>query len=156
KSLIVTPGWQTVGFNCTGEQRDPVVPFTGNGVVNGDFGVLESLAFTIEPPYNTGRYVIYIDSITNGSTLLTGFDTVAPSSSVMFRKPRFGYTASNQLLAYPDTAQTDPAYAADGSLQSYRVEFQFWDAAPTRWTRLTTFDDASTPDIPLQNPLVDL
>jgi hypothetical protein len=151
--------WQTVTFNCcSGSQRDPVVPATGNGVVDGRLGVLESLAFTIEPPYDTGRYLMYLDSIMNGPTMLMNFDMIDLEgfSQVMFRKPSFYDTPAGNLLAYPDVAKLEGTRSTNHSLRSYRVEFQFRDGAPGRWARLTTFDSSSTPDIPYQNPLVDL
>lgn len=150
--------WQTLTFRCTGENADSVMPFDGNGVVTGAYGVLESLAFTIEPPYDTGRYVLYIDSIMNGSTVLNNFDMVAavPFTQVMFRNPRFSSSTYGNLLDYPDIAEIDTTQSVDHSMRSYRVAFQFRDNSPGMWMRLTTFDDSSTPHILLANPLIDL
>ena len=52
--------WVTIRFDLS---RDPIRPFTGNGVINGDRGVLEHLALTPTDPANLGPYIVYIDDV---------------------------------------------------------------------------------------------
>jgi len=150
----ITFAWPSAGGN------DPVLSFNnGNGVVDGAWGTLEHIAITIDEPYNTGRYVLYVDSIYNGDTVLCDFDDTTKFSAgsvAMFRAPANSGTTAQHLMAYPNYAGVDASRGADGSAQSYRIEFQFVDSQPRRWVRLTTVDDASSPDMPVQNPLIDL
>lgn len=157
KTLNPTLQWRNLVFSSsrTGG-TDPVTAYTGNGLIEGAGGTLEEIAFTIEAPYNTGPYVIYIDEVMNGSTPLTGFEGFTAGESVMFRNPTFSGTTDLNLLSYPDAARVDASHGADGTNQSLRVEFQFFDGQPTRWLRLTTWDSAGKPDMRLQNPLIDL
>jgi hypothetical protein len=52
--------WVTIRFDLS---RDPIRPFTGNGVINGDRGVLEHLALTPTESANLGPYIVYIDDV---------------------------------------------------------------------------------------------
>jgi hypothetical protein len=52
--------WVTIRFDLS---RDPIRPFTGNGVINGDRGVLEHLALTPTDSANLGPYIVYIDDV---------------------------------------------------------------------------------------------
>jgi len=65
-----SPNWQEVDINIP---KAAVVSFeNGNGVLTSDFGVLEHLAFTINPidPSATGPFDIYIDKLEQVSDVL--------------------------------------------------------------------------------------
>lgn len=153
KELPTSPAWQEMTFAWPlAGGTDPVVAFSGNGVVEGDFGVLESLNFTINSE-NNGRYVLYIDSIMNGDTLIDDFEAYTTGNLAVFRRPRNSGSTDSNLLAYPDIAEVDGSEAADGT-KSYRVEWQFLDNFPKRWLRLTTV--GGEPVLPGADPLIDL
>ncbi|HOA75151.1 MAG TPA: hypothetical protein PKL76_17050 [Phycisphaerae bacterium] len=158
KPLPTDTRWQTVTFaSAKAGGTDPVLSYNaGNGVLDGNWGTLEHIAITIDEPYNTGRYVLLIDSIYNGDTPVCNFDdpsTFTPGALAMFRAPNYSGSTSMNLMAYPSFAGVDASQGADGSAQSYRFEFQFVDDMPKRWVRLTTDGSA---DAELANPLIDL
>jgi hypothetical protein len=157
KPLLPRPGWQEVTFAWSGAGgTDPVIAFTGNGQLEGAWGVLESFAFSIDGD-NSGRYVIYIDRIWNGDTLLADFESPdLVGERGMFRQPSYSGSTRTHLLAYPDGAEVVAARGADGGQHSFRTEFQFAGHMPNRWMRLTTYDGSDTPDMAVQNPLIDL
>jgi hypothetical protein len=157
KDLHTGLDWQTMTFTFTGTGKDPMVSMNaGNGQLDGANGyVLEGLGLSIADA-NSGRYVLYIDSIVNGTTTICNFDTDAPGSTTMFRIPSHSGTTSNKILVYPDIAEVDVSEGADGTAQSYRVEWQFLDTQLSRYLRLTTFDDGDSPDMTVQNPVLDI
>ncbi len=154
---LLTPGagWQTFTFHAANRGgTDPVLSYSnGNGALDGSFGVLEHLAFT-PTTANTGRYKVYIDTVMNGSTLIADFDQLTVDEPAMFREPRASAT-TGYLLVQPNVSAVD-AGVADGAGKSLRVEWQFNSLAAARWVRLTTNDASNTPDMPHQNPQVDL
>jgi hypothetical protein len=156
KPLYPNAGWQEVTFAWPAAGgTDPVRAFTGNGVLDGTWGTLESFAFKINSD-NSGRYVVYIDSIRNGDTVIADFDSLTPGQAGMFRHPSYSGSTSKHLLAYPNVAEVVATAGADGSRQSSRVEFRYKDNDPQRWIRLTTYDGTDTDDMPVQNPMIDL
>jgi hypothetical protein len=159
KALGTGVDWQTITFSSSvSGGTDPVTAFpagTSNGVIDGTYGTLEDISIATKGT-NTGRYVLYIDEIYNGDTLVTGFESpIAVGDLAMFRLPNNSGTTSGNLLAYPNIAEVDGSKAAAGT-QSYRFEFQFKDNDPKRWVRLTTVDDTTSTDMPVQNPMIDL
>lgn len=161
KSVPTSTEWQTLTFSWpSAGGTDSVLSFSsGNAVIDGAWGVLEHLAITIDEPFNTGRYVVKIDSIYNGTTLLCDFDnpvTFPAGGLAMFRAPSHSGSTAQHLMVYPNAAGVDATEGADGTAQSYKVEFQYRDDDPKRWLRLSTFDDTTSADIPVQNPLIDL
>jgi hypothetical protein len=159
KALATGVDWQTITFSSSvSGGTDPVTAFpagTSNGVIDGTYGTLEDISITTKGA-NTGRYVLYIDEIYNGDTLVTGFESpITAGDLAMFRAPGNSGTTSANLMAYPNIAQVDGSKAAAGT-QSYRFEFQFKDNQAKRWVRLTTVDDSTSTDMPMQNPMIDL
>ncbi|MHA2279315.1 MAG: hypothetical protein ACXAC5_00280 [Promethearchaeota archaeon] len=62
KLIRAGPGWQEIEFDL---ERENVISFSddANGILEGSFGVLEHLAFTLDPdgPSPTGPFDVYID-----------------------------------------------------------------------------------------------
>ncbi len=176
---LVAPSnqWQTLTFSAANSGgKDPVLSFNaGDGVLQGDFGVLEHLAIVsaanARGTRDVGHYRLYIDNISNGATNFADFESYDADTAVMFLQPSYSGSTATNLLGVPDAAvpagfRGTPDFAAvdaatgDGSSKSERVEFQFIDASPGRWVRLTTYyNPAISPPMatrPLQNPYVDL
>jgi hypothetical protein len=161
KPLGLSPGWQTITFSSSRSGgTDHVMGFTGNGVLEGDFGTLEHIVFTLDHQNRSaGRYVVYIDSIYNGDQLLMDFDDAIAyptGSAAMFRNPSRSGSTDENLMPFPNVAAVDDTRGADGSDRSYRIEFQFLDTYYRRWVRITTVGGAGDAAMPLQNPLIDL
>ncbi|HQE41869.1 MAG TPA: hypothetical protein PLM77_01650 [Phycisphaerae bacterium] len=167
---LITPSanWQTVTFYPVDPDgdgpltADPIRSYAnGNGALDGAFGILEHLAVSIAgPPYNTGRYVLYIDNVKNGDVTIADFDTtdpqgVAPTvgSAALFRAPRFSGSTDTFLLTWPNIS-TVTSEKADGPGNSLKLEFQFSSDQNNHWVRLTTA--RSDPGMPYQNPKIDL
>lgn len=149
KLIVPSNDWQTVTFNLPAE---PVVTFTGDGVLAEGYGVLEHLAVSTvncgggQP----GSYQFWVDTIQSGGATVADFDAFAAGDEVMFRHPGFSGSTSANLLSSPSVGTVDDT-RADTASNSYRFEFQFVDESPQRWVRLTTF---TAPNVP--NPQVDL
>ena len=160
KLLATGVDWQEVTFRWEAiGGTDLVAGFTGNGVVDGAWGVLESLNFTLEDSTNTGHYEVYVDAIYSGSTLLTGFEGLTNGSLALFRAPSHSGTTDTNLLDWPDSAAVTGAEAFEGT-QAHKLMFQFVDNQPKRWVRITSVYDAAAnppmPTMPVQNPMIDL
>lgn len=161
KLLPTGTTWQEITFSWPeAGGTDPVTSFNaGNGVIEGSWGVLEQLAFATTGN-DTGPYTIYIDSIMNGSTVVTDFNDVPAGITVgstqMFRNPDTSGTTSGNINAYPNSSLVSADRGADGSTMSCKVQFQFLDNQVKRWLRLTT-DGANAPaGTVIVNPLIDL
>ena len=167
---LITPSanWQTVTFYPVDPDgdgpltADPIRSYAnGNGALDGAFGILEHLAVSIAgPPYNTGRYVLYIDNVKNGDVTIADFDTedpqgIAPAvgSAALFRAPSYSGSTAQFLLAWPNIS-TVTSEKADGPGNSLKLEFQFSSDQNNHWVRLTTA--RSDPGMPYQNPKIDL
>jgi len=86
---------------------------------------------------------------------ITGFEGYANGTQVLFRPPRYSGSTSAHLLSTPNVAEvTDavPAYSGSGSC---RVQWQWVDASPQRWMRLTTHNAANVPNptVALDRPI---
>ncbi len=148
KPISPSPNWQTVTFDRT---IDPAVGFTGNGTVEGTWGVLESIAIAVDagsPDRSVGSYQVYLDNFVSGTTVLADFDSQTPGSSYMFQPPGFSGSTSMDLLTPPNLAAVsgigNPGY-------SMEAQFYYVDSSAQRWLRFTTFN---APVLP--NPLIQL
>ncbi len=177
KPITPSPYWQTITFDPA---TDPIRSFNaGNGVLDGNYGVLDALGLTIAgPPYNSGRYVLYIDNVTSTDAatetpvVFANFDDDT-GDEALFRRPSFSgttcsATGDNFLLwdgtltattppapdpahVFPNVSTVDDTVFDGASGKSLRIEFQFNGNSPNHWLRLVT---ANAPAHP--NPVVDL
>jgi hypothetical protein len=141
KLISPDPEWQTVTFNPVSDSK---LAFSGTGTLDGTYGVLEHLAFS-SMGTNTGRYIVYIDNVTQDGVTIAGFEGLTSGAEALFRAPSFSGSTSANLLLPPNVAAVD-ATKADGTGQSLRVEFQFIDNLTTRWLRMTTSGVANYPN----------
>ena len=158
KLIVPSNNWQTVTFT-PGVDPMAVNPMglSGNGVLDGTFGVLEHLAITPVTcnTKDTGSFQIYLDTIKNGTTQITGFEGYSAGSQVIFRQPSFSSTTSGFLLGFannsvsPNNSVVDTTIAAEGT-NSDRIEFQFTNSGLGNFLRLTSFGASNIP-----NPIVD-
>lgn len=159
---VLQPGtcWQTVTFL---RGPDPLASFdptylwsgSGDAILNGDYGVLDSLALAIEDLTEPGPYLIYIDNVKNGNTVIQDFETTAEGTNALFTAPGFSGTTSPFLLAQPPGVFAPNVSVvtnsnADTGTNSLLVHWQFKDAQAVNWVRLA----AQGPGTP--NPVVDL
>lgn len=153
QSFIADGTWQQFTFTPAQDSLTPFAGTTANGILEGTYGVLEHIRFrsTDDP----GPWTIYIDDIVNttsaGATLVTGFEGVAIplGSEVMFQEPRFSGSTFGMLQDAPNVAEVTDEAAHSGD-RSYKIEFEYIDDDPSRWLRLTTFDNSQF----LPNPLI--
>jgi hypothetical protein len=159
-------GWKTITFSSSrsgGADQVLAFPGSGDGNLTGAFGVLEHLAFTTTGA-NTGRYIVYIDNVVNGTAgTVADFEgaadpfgrAISVGGVALFRTPNESGSTSANLLNPPAVSAVDEAVFDTGA-RSLRVEFQFKDNIASRWLRLTSVDDGAHPDMPYQNPLINL
>lgn len=83
--------------------------------------------------------------------LITDFEGYEVGARVLFNRPGYSGSTSDDLAASPDVAEVTDSVTAYSPAQCYRVEWQFVDTGPQRWMRLTTHN---APHIP--NPTVTL
>ena len=152
--------WQTVTL-LRGE--DPANPTdtsyiwsgSGGNQINGDFGILDAIAFSIEDTTDSGPYLIYIDNFMNGSTLIQDFESTPAGTNALFMQPAFSGTTSPFLLSQaPGTISPNLTTVtnsnADTGTNSLMVTWQFKDTQAGNWLRLV----AQGPGTP--NPVIDL
>lgn len=162
--LVLTPGpcWQTVTAWRGPDAANPVDPsFCWNpgvgGGLQGDFGILEAMAISIEDA-DTGPYRLYVDDLANGDTIIQDFEGISPGLPALFYSPGYWqyYGGLDFLLLRGPTEELNEVVvtseqSATGS-QSCRVSWQFVNESVNNWLRLITRDArGGTP-----NPIVDL
>ena len=166
---VITPSasWQTVTFLRGPDPAAPTDPsFLWNGTdatnpnqLKGDFGVLDSIAFSMNEA-DSGPYEVYIDNFMNGDTLIQDFESVNPGAlAVQFNAPSLSGTTSPFLLAPPPGTITPnisavTQSASDSGVQSLRVSWQFKDALPQDWLRLVAQGSGNpNPQLDLRLPI---
>jgi hypothetical protein len=153
--------WRTETFSSSKSGgTDPVLSAmgVGNGTLDGTCGTLEHLAFTIDPSTtNTGRYVVYVDNIKNGTTLITNFEDGVVDTQYIFRDANVGSTSGSTnpyILPAPvsSTWTTDPLNPANHCV---KMQFQFRsESDASQWVRMTTTSTGGTQLMP--NPVINL
>ena len=144
--------WQTVAFYPS----DPRYLYNGTLTLPdpNQYGTLEGFAFAIDDLTDTGPFVIYIDNIRNGSTMIQDFEGQNPGSYVMFYQPSYSGSTSGNLLNTPNASTISSANAGTGT-NSDRITWQFNGLGAGKWVRLNTANigggATATP-----NPVVDL
>jgi hypothetical protein len=143
KPISPSNSWQTITFNPA---TDPILAFAGaaNGAINGQWGALEHIAFTVNPTSgrSIGKYRIYIDNIVNviggTPTPVGNFDNYADNQSdVMFRTP--GFSGSTSANLYTPAGNISRITSAQGNPnKSVEVQYYLVDSGASRWVRLTT------------------
>jgi len=164
---VIQPGgcWQTVSFLRGSDPVHPIDPtFAWSGAdgqpLNGNYGVLEAIAFAIDDLTDTGPFRIYIDKIMNGSTIIQDFESAnAGVNAVVFNQPGLSTTTSPFLLApssgaiSPNISQVSNAYADSGT-NSALVSWQFRDVSAASWLRLVTQGSGTpNPEVDLNQPI---
>lgn len=142
--------WQTLTFNPV---TDPVLPGpSGDGIMQCGLtgkGVLEGL-IVVPATSDSGPYVLYIDNVSNGTTLITDFEGYLPGTEdVLFRRPSF---LGVHLLTAPNVSVISAA-RGDASAKSLHLSWQFEDVA-SRWLRLTTYSLNGYPSPYFPNPTI--
>lgn len=144
--------WQTVTLDYN---VDPGYSWAGTTGETPTFAILDSLAFSMEEPFNSGPYAIYVDNIRNGTNIIETFEGQETGANYLLNAPGFSGSTSPFLLSGAPGSITPNVSAisdtnADTGTNSVFLNWQFKDAAAASWVR-----------IPLQgvgrkNPQVDL
>jgi len=160
KVIYPSNEWQTVTFLRGPDPANPTdKTFRWNGTdathdLLGDFGVLESLAFAIDDLTDTGPFHFYIDTLSNGETVIQDFDSFANGAvTVQFNQPSLSGTTSPFLFApgfpSPNVSRVTDQTSDTGG-KSAEVHWQFRDSQNVNWLRLVA-QGSGTP-----NPQLDL
>ena len=150
--------WQTVTYNFG--SADPRYTWAGAGTDPGTFALLDSLAFSMEAPRDSGPYAIYIDNIVNGSTVIEDFEIEpAGAASYIFNAPGSSITTSGNLLSQAPGSITPNVsvvtnLTADTGTNAAFVSWQFSDTAVGSWLRLVLAGSGtSAPQVDLTQPI---
>ncbi|MGV3774139.1 MAG: hypothetical protein ACO1QB_14660 [Verrucomicrobiales bacterium] len=153
---VLQPGtcWQTVTFDYGFDMG-----YTWAGAAAAEpvtYAILDSISFSMEEPFDTGPYEIYIDAIMNGSTLIEDFEGQTNGTvAYLFTLPNFSGSTSPNLLsqppgtAFPNVTVVTNSNASSGQ-HSTLVSWQFQEATPQAWLRLPLAGAGR------RNPVVDL
>ena len=156
---VLQPGacWQTVSF-----QYDVDQGYTWAGAAGElpTFAILDSIAFSMEQPYDSGPYAIYVDNIMNGSTVIEDFENTGTNSvAYLLNLPDFSGTTSGFLLSQapgsitPNVSVVTNAVADTGA-NSTLVSWQFKDAAAASWVRIPLLGTGrQAPQVDLSQPI---
>ena len=156
---VLTPStcWQTVTYDFN---MDSYYTWAGAGTDPGTFAILDSIAFSMEPPYDSGPFAIYIDNIRNGDTLIADFESPTNGAPAhVFTLPNFSGSTSGNLLSQPPGSPT-PNISVVTNLnngtgnQAALISWQFKDAAQATWLRLPLLGTGErTPMVDLSQPI---
>jgi hypothetical protein len=153
QTLTADGTWQRFAFTPL---TDPLTAFTGNGILDNDWGVLEHIRVANVVDGAT-RFRVWIDDIDNtiqssGPINFANFESATLGTEVVFQEPRFSSTTTGNLQNLPNASLVTNTMAHTGT-QSNQIDFAFLTdgPAPANWLRLTT---SGTPNQP--NPLVRL
>jgi hypothetical protein len=142
--------WQQVSFNFPAATLLAFAGTTANSMFDTQRGALEMIRLRntlgITDPVR-----IFIDDLRisyDVQSALFDFEAQALGSQHVFRDPGFSGSTFSNLLPGSTTAVSNAAAHTGG--QSLQLDFQFVDADPSRWIRVTTFNTPSGP-----NPAVD-
>jgi hypothetical protein len=122
--------------------------------LQGQWGVIDAIALTIDDLTDTGPFDLYLDNLKNGSTVFQTFESaVGNTSSYGFQAPSFSGTTSGNILGAPNSSRVS-VRAADTGTKSLHVKFQWNGTNDTKWVRLTTSGalGVSNPQINLDDP----
>ena len=148
--------WQTLIWqrdSVSNSPPDNAVIWNNSGcgaTLDGQYGILESLAIAQDDISDTGPIELYIDNIMNGGTVIQDFESAALGTAATFEPPSYSGTTSANILSTPNVSMVTNS-TADTGAQSLRVSFQFKTLGSNQWVRLTTSAAAGTP-----NPEIDL
>ena len=153
RDLTIVPldgGWHQVSFDFPNAQLLAFAGTTANSQWDTMRGVLEMIRIR-NTAGMTDPLRVFIDEMVisyQAQSFTFDWEGQAIGTRHVFRDPGFsGSTVANLL---PGSTSAVSAAAAFAGAQAYELNFQFVDADPSRWIRLTTFDTESGP-----NPTVD-
>lgn len=155
QTLYLDGTWQQFSWHLPTATLTAFAGATANGILEGSAGVIEHLR--IRSTGGAGPFTLWMDDIANSyrpspvvppTTVNFGsFEGYADGAEVIFQEPSFsGSTSGNVLPGSVSGVDNTVAYTGNAS---YKVEYGFVDADPSRWVRLTTFN---TPNLP--NPTI--
>ncbi len=154
--VSVSDNWQTLTFDPL---TDPVLGFTGDGVITATRGTLEHIAIAVNAASasrSSGLYDIFIDNVVNvgagpGGTdvVIEDFESNAVGDEVLFQEPTFSGSTAGHLTPLPSASEVSDLAGNPG--QSERLVWFFLDTTDQRWVRLTTASALNRPQ-----PIIDL
>lgn len=107
--------------------------------IQGQWGIIDAIAFAIDDLSDTGPYDFYIDNLQNGTTVFQDFENaVGNTADYAFRAPSFSGSTSGNILGAPNSARVS-VRAADTGKKSLHVKYQWNGTNDTKWLRFTTF-----------------
>ena len=147
-TIAPSTDWQTLSFVNSSQ---PEFLFTGTPTMPdpNTYAAVESIAFTIVDATNTGPFVVYVDNLKNGTTVIQDFESATNGEQIVqFQGPATAVVPGG-VLAQPNVAEVTTE-VADSSSKSLKVSWQFTESLDTMWLRLMA-SGSKTP-----NPQVDL
>jgi hypothetical protein len=152
-SIPLDGGWHLFSVSFPGAALTPFAGTTADGLYSTTRGVLEHLRLFNEDLI-TDPIRIYLDDLivtdAFGNAFNLGWEGLPLGSEHIFQEPGLSGSTLSNLVDAGSSAVTD-SMAYSGT-QSYQVDFQFVDADPTNWLRLTTF---ASGDLTGGNPTID-
>jgi hypothetical protein len=148
QTLTADGSWQLFTFTPA---SDPLTAFAGataNSMLEAghEYATLENIRLLNDMGI-TKPIRVWIDDVTNtvaSGPVVQDFETATLGTEVMFQEPSFSGSTSAFLLPGSVTAVSD-SMANPGS-RSLQLDFQFVNATPTNWIRLTTFNTPNQPN----------
>jgi len=152
--------WQTLTFNPAGVLIEGM---TGDGTIDGERGVLEHLAVTVDAAStdrSAGSYRLYIDNVVNveagdgGEDLvIADFEDVDVGVETLFQEPTNSGSTSIHLKSLPSASEASDLQGYPG--QSELLVWYWKDTDEERWARITTesVEDTPSPIIDLTKPI---
>lgn len=150
--------WQTVSLQYG---TDNGYSWAGVAGTVPTFAILDSIAFSMEAPYDSGPYAIYVDNIMNGSTVIEDFESAGTNVvEYLLMEPDYSGTTTGFLLSQTPGSITPNLSlvtntVADTGTNSTLVNWQFKDTAAASWVRIPLLGAAgsTSPQVDLSQPI---
>ncbi|UCD27662.1 MAG: hypothetical protein JSV03_11180 [Planctomycetota bacterium] len=115
------------------------------------FETISSEADQVNVMQRVMQYLVTGLSSSCGRESITNFEGYLNGTRVMFQHPRYSGTTVNYLTSRPNYAGVSDSVSAFDGLKAYELQWNWLDASPSNWLRLTTSDTINVP-----NPTIDL
>ena len=139
QNLAIDGTWQKFTFTPTTDTLTLFAGATANGTLDTDWVTLEHIRILNSDGITT-PVILRLDDIANTTStgsVIQSFETSTTGTEVIFQEPTFSGSTSSSLVPAASSSLVTESAAFTG-VKSNEIKFQFVNATPTNWIRLTS------------------